>query len=225
MAEGAVRLAVVGAGRQCTAALMPGIPYIPEIDLVAVCDLDETLAARNARNFGARASYADVATMLRQEAPDAVRAAGKAGQVGHMMRHAEPVRIAWELSHAAEFGAILSVESKYTTWPTRTQPPGRGWGEPDEDWTYMLVQGGHPIDLLRHFIGPIVRVAAFRSHGAGSAKVYQVTAEGQDGHRLPEPPGLLQRLDDRPRGRRRRSGHRSGRRPGPGHLSAGRDPH
>jgi predicted dehydrogenase len=219
-----VRLAVVGAGRQCTAALMPGIPYIAEIDLVAVCDLDEALAARNARKFGARASYTDVATMLRQEAPDAVmvvgppqmheeiglqvlaagahlfvekpaaptvagakrlvdaaRAAGKIGQVGHMMRHAEPVRIAWELSHAEEFGAILSVESKYTTWPTRTQPPGRGWGEPDEDWTYMLVQGGHPIDLLRHFIGPIVRVAALRSHGAGSAKVYQVTAEGQGG--------------------------------------------
>ena len=32
MAEGTVRLAVVGAGRQCTAALMPGIPYIAEIE-------------------------------------------------------------------------------------------------------------------------------------------------------------------------------------------------
>jgi predicted dehydrogenase len=45
----------------------------------------------------------------------------------------------------------------------------------------MLIQGGHPIDLLRHFIGPIARVAAFRCHGRGSAKVYQVTVESRDG--------------------------------------------
>jgi predicted dehydrogenase len=45
----------------------------------------------------------------------------------------------------------------------------------------MLVQGGHPIDLMRHFLGPIVRVGAFRKHGAGNAKVYQVSLEGQDG--------------------------------------------
>lgn len=219
-----VRLAVVGAGRQCTASIMPGIPYIPEIDLVAICDLQEELVQRNARNFGAPAYYTDVATMLRQEAPDAVivvgppqiheeiglqvlesgghlfvekptsptvegakrlvdaaRSAGKVGQVGHMMRHADPVRIAWDLSHTEEFGQILSVESKYTTWPTRTQPTGAGWGEPDEDWTYMLVQGGHPIDLLRHFLGEITRVAAFRKHGEGATKVYQVIAEGEDG--------------------------------------------
>jgi predicted dehydrogenase len=224
LSTSSIRLAVVGAGRQCTASIMPGIPYIEEIDLVAICDLQEDLARRNARNFGARAAYTDVATMLRQEAPDAVavvgppqmheeigiqvleagrhlfvekpaaptvegakrlvdaaRHAGKVGQVGHMMRHADPVRIAWDLSHAAEFGQILSVESKYTTWPTRTQPPGRGWGEPDEDWTYMLVQGGHPIDLLRHFLGEITNVAAFRKHGDGFAKVYQVCVEGHNG--------------------------------------------
>lgn len=219
-----IRLAVVGAGNQCTNSLMPGIPYIPEIELVAVCDLKRDLAERNARRFGARAAHTDVAEMLRQEAPDAVmvvgpprmheevglqvleggahlfiekpaaptvegarrlvdaaRSAGKTGQVGHMMRHADPVRVAWDLSHAEEFGDILSVESKYTTWPTRAIPPDRGWGEPDEDWTYMLVQGGHPIDLLRHFIGPIHRVAAFRRHGQGAAKVYQVAVEGRDG--------------------------------------------
>jgi len=221
---GAVRLAVVGAGNQCTNSLMPGIPYIPEIDLVAVCDLKSELAERNARRFGARAVYLDIAEMLRQEAPDAVmvigppqmheeiglqvleagahlfvekpvaptieggkrlvdaaRRAGKIGQVGHMMRHAEPIRIAWDLCHAEEFGQILSVESRYTTWPTRAMAAGRGWGEPDEDWTYMLVQGGHPIDLMRHFLGPIARVGAFRRQGSGAAKVYQVAVEGREG--------------------------------------------
>jgi len=219
-----VRLAVIGAGRQCSNSLMPGIPYIEEIDLVAVCDLQRELAERNGRRFGARAVYTDAAEMLRQEAPDAVmvvgppqmheevglqvleaganlfiekpaaptvegarrlvetaRRMGKIGQVGHMMRHADPVRIAWELSHAEEFGEILSVESRYTTWPTRAMAAGRGWGEPDEDWTYMLVQGGHPIDLLRHFLGPIVRVGAFRRGGQKAAKVYQVIAEGDAG--------------------------------------------
>lgn len=140
-----VRLAVVGAGSQCTNSLMPGIPSIPEIDLVAVCDLKRELAERNARSFGARAVYTDAGEMLRQEAPDAVmvvgppqmheevglqvleagahlfvekpaaptvegakrlvdaaRRAGKVGQVGHMMRHADPIRIAWEFSHSFE---------------------------------------------------------------------------------------------------------------------------
>lgn len=217
-----LRLAVVGAGNQCTTALMPGIPYIEEIDLVAICDLQQNLAERNARNFGARAAYSDVAKMLEQEKPDAcmvvgppkiheevglqvleagcnlfiekpaaptvegakrlvdaARKAGKVGQVGHMMRHADPVRIAWDISQADEFGEILSVESKYTTWPTG--PGNEGWGNADEDWNYMLVQGGHPIDLMRHFLGPIARVSAFRKHGEGRAKVYSVTVEGVNG--------------------------------------------
>ncbi len=220
----AVRLAVVGAGTQCTQSLMPGIPFIEEIDLVAICDLQRRLAERNARRFGAGAVYTDVTEMLRQEAPDAVmvvgppqmheeiglqvlelsahlwiekpaastvegakrlvdaaRRSGKFGQVGHMMRHADPIRIAFEIANGEEFGQILSVESKYTTWPTAAIPDGRGWGAPDEDWTYMLVQGGHPIDLLRHFIGPITKVAAFRRHGRGATKVYQVAVEGKEG--------------------------------------------
>src|SRR4028119_1252258 len=71
-----IRLAVIGAGRQCTNALMPGIPYIEEIDLVAVCDLQRELAERNVRNFGAKAAYTDVAQMLEQEKPDACMVVG-----------------------------------------------------------------------------------------------------------------------------------------------------
>jgi len=219
-----VRLAVVGAGGQCTKSLMPPIPFIEEIELIAVCDLKRELAERNARNFGAPSVYTDVDQMLSKEKPDACMVVGPpqmhedvglqvldagcplfiekpaaptiegaerlakaaadkglVGQVGHMMRHAGPVRVARELSEKEEFGQLLSVESKYTTWPTGVMSGGRGWGEPDEDWSYMLVQGGHPIDLLRHFLGEITRVAAFRKHGAGNAKVFQVTAEGEGG--------------------------------------------
>ena len=44
----AVRLAVVGAGTQCTQSLMPGVPFVEEIDVVAICDLQPPLAERNA---------------------------------------------------------------------------------------------------------------------------------------------------------------------------------
>src|SRR3972149_1683945 len=71
-----VRLAVIGAGRQCTTALMPSIPFVEEIDLVAICDLRQELAERNARNFGARAACTDFTKMLREEAPDAVMVVG-----------------------------------------------------------------------------------------------------------------------------------------------------
>ena len=54
-----VRLAVIGCGNHCTGQLMPGIPYVPELNLVAVCDLKEELARRNARHFGASAYYVD----------------------------------------------------------------------------------------------------------------------------------------------------------------------
>lgn len=219
-----VRLAVVGAGRQCTQSLMPAIPCIEALDLVAVCDLQRELAERNARNFGARAVFTDVERMLAEAKPEACLVVGPpqmhlevglrvveagchlfvekptaptvdgarrlaeaslrkglVGQVGHMMRHAAPVRIAEEALRADGFGKLLSVESKYVTWPTGKCKPNTGWGDSDEDWTYMLVQGGHPIDLMRHFAGEIRSVCAFRSHGAGNAKVYQVTLEGQDG--------------------------------------------
>lgn len=34
-----LRLAVIGARGQCTRALMPAIPSLEEVDLVALCDL------------------------------------------------------------------------------------------------------------------------------------------------------------------------------------------
>jgi predicted dehydrogenase len=71
-----IRLAVIGAGRQCSDALMPAIPFLEEFDLVAVCDLNKGLAERNARRFGALAAHDDVAAMLRDEKPDAVMVVG-----------------------------------------------------------------------------------------------------------------------------------------------------
>ena len=53
---------------------------MPEIDLVAVCDIDEEKAQRNARNFGARRVYTDMNKMLDTEELDGVFTIGPAPQ-------------------------------------------------------------------------------------------------------------------------------------------------
>ncbi len=70
------KLGFVGCGWHASAALYPTIPTIPEINLVAVCDLKEKLAIRNTRNFGARRWYADVDKMLSKEELDGVIVVG-----------------------------------------------------------------------------------------------------------------------------------------------------
>lgn len=69
MSEGEkqAKIAFIGCGRHATRTLYPNIPSIPEIDLVAVCDLQENLARRNARMFGARRWYTDAKLMLEKE--------------------------------------------------------------------------------------------------------------------------------------------------------------
>jgi len=49
-----VRLAVVGAGGQCTKSLIQAIPFIEEIELIAICGLKRELAERKR---GAGISY------------------------------------------------------------------------------------------------------------------------------------------------------------------------
>jgi len=64
------KIGFVGAGGHATGSLYPTIHTIPEIDLVAVCDLKEELARRNARNFGARRWYTDLDKMFAEEELD-----------------------------------------------------------------------------------------------------------------------------------------------------------
>jgi len=65
-----VKIGFVGCGAHATSSLYPAIHLIPEIDLVAVCDLKEELARRNARNFGAARWYTDMKVMLLKEKLD-----------------------------------------------------------------------------------------------------------------------------------------------------------
>jgi len=66
------KIGFVGCGGHATFVLYPTIHTIPEIDLIAVCDLKEELARRTARNFGARKWYTDLNKMLSEEKLDGV---------------------------------------------------------------------------------------------------------------------------------------------------------
>ncbi len=70
-----LRLAFIGCGHHAT-NLLREMPFIPEIDLVAVCDLDPTRAVDAARRFGALAWYDDFERMLAAERPAAVAVIG-----------------------------------------------------------------------------------------------------------------------------------------------------
>jgi myo-inositol 2-dehydrogenase/D-chiro-inositol 1-dehydrogenase len=70
-----LRLAFVGCGAHAR-TLMETTPNIPEIDLVAVCDVQAELARSAARRFGALTSYTDFEEMLAVERPDAVAVVG-----------------------------------------------------------------------------------------------------------------------------------------------------
>src|SRR5205823_3093367 len=76
------RIGFIGCGAFSTSCLYPSLrllafglePYgsEPEVELVACCDMDESLAERNARAFGFRRAYTDYRAMLDKEELDTV---------------------------------------------------------------------------------------------------------------------------------------------------------
>ena len=214
--EGKVRIGFIGCGKHATRDLYPNIARIPELELVATCDLIEGLAKRNAQLYGAKAYYTDFEKMLSEEELDAVMIVGspdmhtelgvaclkhgvhifvekpiattlekakllvetadkvgKFGQVGHNMRHATAYKLVKRIIDSEEFGKPILIESKYFT-PGPWEPWPQ-WGLSELDWTYMLVQGIHPIDLARHFMGEVVSVAGNRSTSPTGRQAFSVS--------------------------------------------------
>lgn len=91
------KLAFIGCGSFATASIFPNIPLVPQIDLVAVCDIDRGKAERNARNFGARRVYTDLEEMLDKEELDGVFTIGPAPQqyqlAPHVLKRGIPVYV------------------------------------------------------------------------------------------------------------------------------------
>jgi len=79
-------------------------------------------------------------------------------QVGYFLRHAKANRLAKEIIESKEFGNPVSFYGTYFT--NSPWEPRKAWGLDNLDWTYMLVQGIHLIDLTRYFFGELVSVRA-----------------------------------------------------------------
>ncbi|MCK4490465.1 MAG: Gfo/Idh/MocA family oxidoreductase [Anaerolineales bacterium] len=66
-----LRVGFIGCGRHATKILFPSL-HLARLDLLAVCDIDEAAARRNARWFGAESVYTDHRSMLEKESLEAV---------------------------------------------------------------------------------------------------------------------------------------------------------
>ena len=115
------KLAFIGCGSFATASIFPNIHRIPEIDLVAVCDIDRTKAERNARNFGARRVYTDLEEMLDKEELDGVFVIGPAPQqyklAPHVLRRGIPVYVEKPSANtAAEAKELAELADAHGVW-------------------------------------------------------------------------------------------------------------
>jgi nucleoside-diphosphate-sugar epimerase/predicted dehydrogenase len=66
-----LRVALIGCGR-ISSYHMAALRVLPDVDVVAVCDLDERTAREMASRHGVRGCYTDVETMLHEVKPDVV---------------------------------------------------------------------------------------------------------------------------------------------------------
>lgn len=62
--ERRLKIGFVGCGRHSSESLLPALRYIPEMELIAVCDTDRQRAENGARLFGARECFYSIEDML-----------------------------------------------------------------------------------------------------------------------------------------------------------------
>jgi predicted dehydrogenase len=115
------KLAFIGCGGFATYSLSPNIWMVPEIDLVAVCDLDRAKAERNARNFGARRVYTDLHEMLDKEQLDGVFVIGPAPQhyelAPHVLKRGIPVYVEKPSANkSCEARELAEMAEAHGTW-------------------------------------------------------------------------------------------------------------
>jgi predicted dehydrogenase len=74
-----LRVGVIGAGRWCQRAHLPGFYNSPLCDIVAICDLHEDLAKEAAREFNIPDVYTDYQKILQREDIDVIDVVTRAG--------------------------------------------------------------------------------------------------------------------------------------------------
>lgn len=73
----AVRIAVIGAGMMANLVHYPALASLPEVEIVAACDLDAGRLAATCDRYGIPGRYADYRRMVEETAPDGVYAIGQ----------------------------------------------------------------------------------------------------------------------------------------------------
>jgi predicted dehydrogenase len=119
--ERKARLAFIGCGSFASTSLLPNIHRVPEIDLVAVCDIDRPKAERAARNFGARRIYTDMEEMMDKEELDGVFVIGPAPQQAalapRVLRRGIPVYVEKPSANtSAEARELALIAEKHKVW-------------------------------------------------------------------------------------------------------------
>ncbi|MCC7494095.1 MAG: Gfo/Idh/MocA family oxidoreductase [Fimbriimonadaceae bacterium] len=77
----AIRAAVLGCGAMANRVHYPALADLPEIDVVACCDLDPARCRETAERWQIPAQFADYRQMVEQTAPDVVYAIGQPHQL------------------------------------------------------------------------------------------------------------------------------------------------
>ena len=67
-----VRVGLIGCGQHASFCIHPSLPYLPQIEVVAVCDLDESRARATAGRLAVPAVYTQTGRMLAEQQPEAV---------------------------------------------------------------------------------------------------------------------------------------------------------
>ena len=67
-----VRVGLIGCGSHASHCIHPSLPYLPQLEVVVVCDLDESRARDTAGRLGVSAVYTQSRRMLADETPEAV---------------------------------------------------------------------------------------------------------------------------------------------------------
>ena len=115
------RLAFIGTGGFCSASISPNLAFIPEIDVIASCDIDRTRAEAHARKFGARRAYDDLDEMLDKEELDGVFVIGPAPQqfllAPKVLERGLPVYVEkLSANTSAEAKELAELAEKHGTW-------------------------------------------------------------------------------------------------------------
>ena len=161
-----VRLAFIGCGSHSSRTLQPNAHLVDEIELVAMCDLDEVRARGAAARWGVGAWYTDVDAMLANEEIDAVVVAGPPGMMQpiakemlgrglHVFTEKPPAltsALALELVEASEAsGAFGMVGTHWRHSPPNTKAMEifrqEGFGEPNHCSGWFYAPG--PVQALR----------------------------------------------------------------------------